>query len=144
MRRTARGLKRLVPDLDVLATSPHRRARETADILADVYGRATAGATNGATAGARVPVTVSALVPDEPLETARVWLATQPQESTVAMVGHEPHLSRLASWLLTGQERALFELSKGGACLLAFDGDVAAGRARLCWLLRAGQLRRLR
>ena len=135
MRRAARGLHRLVPTLDVLAASPYRRAQETAEIVAAAYGRH----------GKReAPTTLAALVPDAQLDDTRDWLDAQPPAATVALVGHEPHLSRLIGWLLTGTDRALGELKRGGACLLECDGSVKPGEARLQWLLRAGELRELR
>jgi phosphohistidine phosphatase len=132
MRRAARGLCRLVPHLDVIATSPLTRALETARIVTRAYGTK------------HPPATVDALAPDAPFEDIRDWLRARPANATVAIVGHEPHLSTLVAWLLTGRERALFELTKGGACLLAFDDDVAESKGRLCWLARAGHLRRVR
>jgi phosphohistidine phosphatase len=133
MRRGARGLRRIVPHLDALAASPLPRAWETAEIIARAYRRRT-----------HPPASLDALAPDTPLEAARDWLRAQPRGATVAIVGHEPHLSTFAAWLLTGRKAPLFELAKGGACLLAFEDEIAESRARLCWLLRAGQLRRLR
>src|SRR3989442_2786257 len=38
MERAALGLKELVPELDVLAASPYKRAIETAEIIAAAYG----------------------------------------------------------------------------------------------------------
>ncbi|HEX7242015.1 MAG TPA: histidine phosphatase family protein, partial [Longimicrobiaceae bacterium] len=38
MRRAARGLRRLVPRLGLLASSPLTRAAQTAQILAEAYG----------------------------------------------------------------------------------------------------------
>ena len=44
------------------------------------------------------------------------------QESTLALVGHQPLLSGLASLLLAGSERSLLlELKKGGVMCLRFD-----------------------
>jgi phosphohistidine phosphatase len=134
MRRAARGLRRLVPTLDILAASPYRRAHETAEIIAAAYRH-----------GERqTPTTLAALVPDAPLVDTRDWLDAQPPAATVALVGHEPHLSRLIGWLLTGTDRALGELKRGGACLLECDGMVKPGESRLEWLLHAGHLRELR
>jgi phosphohistidine phosphatase len=132
MRRGARGLRRLVPDVDVLATSPYVRAADTAQIIADAYG------------GGLAPATLATLTPDASLEATCDWLRTQPAESTVAIVGHDPHLPHLVSWLLGGATRPLLEIDKGGACLLVFDDAPSAGAARLCWLLESVHLRRLR
>src|SRR2546430_7070784 len=38
MERAALGLKELVPELDVLAASPYKRAIETAEIIAGTHG----------------------------------------------------------------------------------------------------------
>jgi hypothetical protein len=43
-----------------------------------------------------------------------------------------------------GLSTPLLELGKGGACLLELLDRIAPGQARLVWLLRPGQLRRLR
>lgn len=57
-------------------------------------------------------------------------------ERSVAVVGHEPHLSRLASLLCTGSEDELrLELKKGAAALLGFDGNVEPGTACLHWIV---------
>ena len=130
MKRAARGLAELVDHLDVLATSPLVRAQETAAIVAKRFGD--------------VAVTQSdALQPEQPFEALLEWLRHLDDAEMVAVVGHEPHLSGLASWLLSGQERTLFELKKGGACLLEFDHLIEAGGAQLRWLLTPAALRAL-
>ena len=91
MRRGAVGLRAVVPAIDVLATSPLLRAVQTAEILAAVY--------NG-----RNMVTVKELSPDSEFPPFLRWLRTQDAGGTVAIVGHEPHLSGLTSWLLTGAQ----------------------------------------
>ena len=61
-----------------------------------------------------------------------------------ACVGHEPNLSSLAGYLLTGRDRSFLELRKGGAVLLDFPGRIVAGGAILQWHLAPGMLRELR
>jgi phosphohistidine phosphatase len=61
----------------------------------------------------------------------------------VAVVGHEPSISLILSWLLTGTERRIFSFRKGGACLLEFSGEIGAGTATLLWALTPAQLRDL-
>lgn len=131
MKRAARGLRSLVPELDLLATSPLTRARETAEILAGVYKPVT-------------PVVVSALAPGQPLADLRSWLEGARRYDAVAIVGHEPALSRGVSWLLAGGDRSFVELKKGAACLLAIPDVVGAGCATLCWALTPAQLRDLK
>lgn len=131
MRRAARGLSRLVPRLDLLATSPLTRAAQTAEILAAAY--------DGVESE-----TVTDLAPEAVPDSLVPWLRRQGAGATVAVVGHEPHLGFLLGWLLTGRHQSFVELKKGGAVLLDFDDPPAAGNATLLWALAPGQLRRLR
>jgi phosphohistidine phosphatase len=129
MRLAAKGLRGIVPAIDLLATSPLTRAAQTGAILDSVYG------------GVK-EVEVAELAPDStPVDFLR-WLRKQKGE-TVAVVGHEPSISLFLSWLLTGTERRIFSFRKGGACLLEFPGEIGAGTATLLWALTPGQLREL-
>jgi phosphohistidine phosphatase len=130
MERVARGLRALVPELPVLASSHLVRAVETAEIVAAAYG------------GMEYEV-IPSLAPDSAPDETLVWLRSRQSHEVVAAVGHEPSLSRLASWLLTGEARSLLVLKKGGACRLEFDDAPAAAAGTLRWLLEPGQLRRL-
>jgi phosphohistidine phosphatase len=132
MRRAARGLRRVVRAIALLGTSPLVRAVQTAEIVARVYGRVT-------------PLTIDALTPERPPADFLAWLAdAAPGRDVIAVVGHEPHLSGLVSWLLGGRDEPSFvELEKGAACLLRFDGEPAKGSACLEWLLPPRELRRL-
>ena len=63
---------------------------------------------------------------------------------SVAVVGHEPDLSRLASLLCTGSEDALqIEFKKGAVVSLSFAGAVEPGRGRLRWVVPPKVLRKL-
>jgi phosphohistidine phosphatase len=131
MKESAKGLRTLVPKVDLLATSPLVRATETAAILGDVL-------------EAPEPLVVPQLSPGARPDAVAGWLGGQRLGETAAIVGHEPALSLLVSWLVAGVERPLIELKKGGACLLELGSRVAAGQALLLWLLTGGQLRNLR
>jgi phosphohistidine phosphatase len=128
MRQAASGLATLKPRVDIVATSPLVRAVQTAEIIASEY-------------DCKV-VTVDALAPDaDPAKTLE-WIGAQRVGGTVALVGHEPHLSGLVSYMLAGKRTAFIELKKGGACLL----DVASfspGSSTLKWLLTRRELVRL-
>jgi phosphohistidine phosphatase len=129
-RKAATGMYRIAPAITVLATSPLTRARETAEIVAKVF-------------DGIAPVELEALSPGGPAGAVIEWLATQPQDATVAVVGHEPDLGQLAGLLLTGREQSFLLLKKAGACLIEFDDKVKAGAGRLAWHLLPSQLRRL-
>lgn len=127
----ARGLRRLVDALDVLATSTLVRAVETGEILQAAY-------------GIRRPQRLAELAPEASPAALLPWLRDHRRRSLVAIVGHEPHLSGLVEHLLVGERRGFLDLTKGGACLLSLGDAPRPARAELEWLLTAGQLRRLR
>jgi len=129
MRGAAKGLLALVPEIDVLASSPFVRAAQTAGIVSKKFGVK--------------PVLVPELAADRKPKGLLPWLRGQGSKDVVAVVGHEPYLGWLASLLLSGREASYLELRKGGACLLEFTGAVGPGRARLLWALTCSQLRRL-
>lgn len=130
MTRGAAGLRAVAPRLDAIAASPLVRAQETARIVAGVYGLGGVETSN-------------ALRPDTALTLFVSWLAAQNGERVIAVVGHEPHLGVLVTWLLTGIEDSRVVFKKGGACLLEFDERPHRGGARLLWSLTPGQLRDL-
>jgi phosphohistidine phosphatase len=132
MARAAKGLRQLVPSIDVLASSPYVRAWQTAQIVADAYSDLTI-------------TPVRALIPGGSRTETLRWLRTAGPDATVAIVGHEPDLSELISWLLAGSTKALLSLKKGGACLIEYDGHPPArpGAGTMAWTLTRSQLERL-
>lgn len=129
MERGAAGLRSLVPDLDVLVTSPLTRAKQTARIVAEAYGG--------------LPVEHSeALATGDGVDFLD-WLKQCDPTDTVAAVGHEPHMSDWATWMLTGGRHDFAVVKKGSAMLLEFEGRPKPGTAWLHWFLAPAQLRRL-
>lgn len=128
MRKAAVGLAIMVPDLPLLATSPLTRAVQTAGIVAAEYGCEI--------------VPLEALEPDHGPEDAVRWLQEQ-ELDTVGLVGHEPHLSTLVGYLLTGKPASFLDLKKGGACLLELTEPLEPGAGALTLLLTPRLLRRL-
>lgn len=126
-RAAAAGLAQVLKNADVVATSPWTRAAQTAVLAAKAL-------------DARVKE-CPALVPGRPFEELAAWLKAKGRERAV-LVGHEPHLSRFASWLMTGSERPILSLKKSQAVLLEL-GVPAPGRATLVWSLTPKQLRAL-
>lgn len=139
MAKAAPALKPWADDIGLFVTSPFVRAVETARIVV-------------AGAGFPEPVETVTLTPDQHPERFATWFtetgarlakAAGGQRATVAVTGHEPQLSRLIGWLVTGEDRLLGSLKKGGLCVLTFPGEPVAGEGRIEALLKAGQLRRL-
>jgi phosphohistidine phosphatase len=128
MRSAARGLASLVETPDVIATSPLVRAVQTAEIVAKAW-------------GIEKLVEAGALSPTGEYADLVAWLRSLKTNGTVVVVGHEPHLSGLGSYLLTGRRESFLELKKGAACLIQLSEPPTPGVARLLWLLGPGQLR---
>jgi phosphohistidine phosphatase len=130
MAEVSEGLRREVKSIDVLAASPLVRAAQTAAIVAEEYGNLSVE-------------TVDALEPESAPPAFAKWLAARKRANVVAVVGHEPHLGMLVTWLMTGVSDSHVEIEKGGACLLDISGTPRAGCATLRWALTPRQLRRL-
>jgi phosphohistidine phosphatase len=129
MKEVVRGLRWVVPTIDVLASSPFVRAMQTAEIVAQGY-------------DGPAPIEVTSLVPGGRADEFVTWLVGQGGDVTVAIVGHEPSLGQLASGLLAAKSHFI-EFRKGGACLITWPGVPAAASGQLRWLLEPKQLRRL-
>ncbi|HUQ81250.1 MAG TPA: histidine phosphatase family protein [Gemmatimonadaceae bacterium] len=129
MRRAARGLRQLVRRPDALVASPLTRALETAEIVRAEYEMD------------RVEQ-MPELAPERSLPDAVAALGRFPG-AVVAIVGHEPQLSHLVTFLVTGNDLGALELKKGGACLLEFDGIPKAAAGTLLWAVRPSMLRDL-
>ncbi|HXG29361.1 MAG TPA: histidine phosphatase family protein [Nevskiales bacterium] len=132
-RDSVEGLRTLVDAVQLIAHSPLTRARQTADLLAEAYPSARRAETR-------------ALKPGTAPETLAQFVAQRARREAVeplVLVGHEPDLGQWAAWALTGRSQTLFGLKKAGACLLEFEDRPETSKARLLWLLTAGQLRKL-
>lgn len=108
--------------------SPLERARETAAILAHTLDQEL------------VRVETTGLLPEDSPQEIAERLETFPAGENLAIVGHEPHLSALATLLVRGKRKpAAFELKKGAILALEPSGRVhkRTGRSRwhTCWLL---------
>jgi len=130
MHKAAKGLRMLVPELDLLATSPLVRAQQTAAIVSERY--------------ADMPVTKLALLaPGGSMPALLAWLGEQPEAATVAIVGHEPDLGIFASYILSERKESFISLKKGAACLIELPERPVAGSGKLEWLLQPNELREL-
>lgn len=128
-RRAARGLGQLVPSVDVVLSSSYARAWRTAELLEKE-------------AGWPKPIVCAAL--ESGRAPAEVLQALQPYTGAdaVALVGHEPRLHELASYLLTADTgHAHLEFRKGGVARVEIGDSLRPGAARLRWLLAPKVLR---
>ena len=130
-RSAAAGLGTLVPEVDLLLTSPYVRTHQTATILEDQLGWPAPEVRPHLAAGAPLAGIVALLSECKP-------------RSTVAVVGHEPTGSLLAAAYIgdVGGSFA-FDWRRGGVASIEFDREphVAAGSLR--WFLPPRILRAL-
>lgn len=108
-RKAARGICAVLPQPDELLVSPLVRARQTAKILQRI-------------AGYPRPRYLPELAPQARTQLLLARLSKS-KAQCIAIVGHEPALSRLLCELLRGRSAAAFTLKKGGIAWLGFTDD---------------------
>lgn len=119
-RHVAEGLARLSLPPRAILSSPLLRARQTAELAAQAWGRPR-------------PQVVPALALGSPREVWRV-LSAYKDDDTLVLVGHEGWISRFTARLLSAKSGRGLRYRKGGVALV----EVAPGqpcRARLLWFL---------
>lgn len=132
MRQIAAGMKRLDLEFDVWLSSPYVRAWQTAEIVARVF-----------KATKKLDRCDALADVGDPKALARHLLQHHAAAESILVVGHEPHLSSVASLLLIGTYKLPMNLKKGGLCALAVDHLRVGPCAELQWLLAPRQLVRL-
>jgi phosphohistidine phosphatase len=123
----ARGLSKLGVQPAAILSSPLVRCAQTAEL-------ATAALANGSSARA-VDALAAGASPGEMLKVIR-----QHASADVMVVGHDPDVSRLVSYLLDGGSQPFVSFSKGGVVALEARGRPEAEGCRLLWYLRRKQL----
>jgi phosphohistidine phosphatase len=128
MKAGAKGMRRLGLEIGRILSSPYARARQTADIVAEVF-----------------ELKVELCRPLIPGAGHRELIAqlVKVREDNILLVGHEPHLSEFASVLVCGSTGAQLELKKGALCKLSSDHLIYGQCATLEWMLAPAQLRKL-
>jgi phosphohistidine phosphatase len=131
--RAACGLANLKIPFGSIVTSPARRARQTAEIVAQRLGLE-----------AKVEE-ITALAPGSSVEGFMAALSVFRNEEHVLLVGHEPLLSEAASFLLVARRNANVKMRfrKAGLCCIELDKLPATRPGVLHWHLTARQLRLL-
>ncbi len=128
MKKEAESFPEIVKQIDVIFTSPLSRARETAEIAA-----------RSLKAGQKLKIT-DVLLPGADEEDIFALLNKEKKADHAMIVGHEPHLSFVASSLL-GVNDSTIEFKKGALCLIEIGGTVRKGSGTLKWLLQPKHLR---
>lgn len=127
VRKSAAGIRQLLPGFDLIACSSKRRAHQTAALVAEAV---------------RFPhsdILVSkSLLPDAEPQQVMSLLEQEATDSRILLVGHQPWLGRLAGHFLQGG-KVRFE----NAGLCAFETSGISQAAVLDFLLTAEHLARL-
>jgi phosphohistidine phosphatase len=128
MKKAAKGIAQSIENVDLIMTSPLRRALETAKLVAAEY-----------QCFDRIKATQS-LLPGGDVKKLFEELARNKLREDVVLVGHNPGLGDIAAQLL-GSSALLLEFKKGGICRIDIDDVTARHPGRLQWLLTSRQLR---
>jgi len=128
MRQIAKGLHTLGVGFDLILSSPYVRAKETAEILAEVFKM-------------KKKIELSEnLIPMGDPDLLIAELNEKYSVDSIALVGHEPQLTHLIGLLVSESAGADITLKKGGVCSLSVDDLHHARKATLEWLLTPGIL----
>jgi phosphohistidine phosphatase len=132
MRRIGKGLQAVGLSYDLILSSPYLRAKQTAEIVAQLV------STPGGV------MLAETLAPEgNPRQLIEALRSDHRDRQDVLLVGHEPYLSRLMSTLLTGGPNLSVVMKRGGLCALDVE-TLRFGRcATLISLLSPRQSRRL-
>ncbi len=123
MREVTVGLKGLGIAIDWVASSPLIRAKETAEIIAEVL-------------DLKEPVEYwDELTPDALAQQTVARLQGCEGRDSVALVGHQPHLGYLAALLIFGQDSVSLDLKKGGICCIEVEQFPIQPPLPLVWWL---------
>jgi phosphohistidine phosphatase len=132
MRREAKGLKRLKLSVDWILTSPHRRAFDTAAIVAKAL-----------KAKKKMKVVPQLAANGDPKALMKRLALDYRTDDRLLLVGHDPYLSRLVSKLIGAAAPLALDFKKGGLCRLSADTLQYGPCATLEWWLPPKLLKKI-
>ena len=126
---SGKALKKMGVTFDVILSSPKKRSRQTAAIVAEEVG----------------------FPPEKIMDTEKVKAMTPPEETVKALAehagkeriliaGHLPSVAEVASFLLTEGSKALVEFEMGGCCRIDVE-DLPTHSGHLRWYITPEQLK---
>lgn len=131
VEEVARSLKRLKAKIDKIATSPLKRSKETAQIVAKILNK-----------GDELE-NWDELKPEVAKSEIYKRLSRLKQDTTILLVGHEPYLSGLISELISGDSRCRISLKKAGMAKVDVTSFSPTAQGELRWLLTPRQIKKL-
>lgn len=127
MEQIAQGLAALEVDFTHIFSSPLVRAQQTAEILQKTLKIDHRDET-------------ALLVPSGDPAAIIPFLNKLLDDTKVALVGHEPNVSELLSYLLSGQHKSFSVFKKGGVAMLEAFSPPRAGQLTLRWFMEPNHL----
>ncbi len=120
----AKGLAKLGIKAAAVITSPLVRCAQTADLVCEALGGS--------------PKKVDALAAGA--AAGDMLKAIHNEKGDILLVGHDPDVSRLVSFLLGGSSQPFVDFSKGGVVAVEANGTIEPEGCKLLWYLRRKQL----
>jgi phosphohistidine phosphatase len=129
LRKEAKALQTLDVQFDQILSSPLVRAKQTAEIFAELM-------------KSKPPVAMSdALTPAGSPAAVIQDLGKHMRKARIALVGHEPNMGELAAYLVGAKTPLPFK--KGGICRIDFAVFPPKGKGQLIWFVTPRMLRKL-
>ncbi|HVN48848.1 MAG TPA: phosphohistidine phosphatase SixA [Bacteroidota bacterium] len=128
MSKSAKGIARVVEEIDVILTSPLSRSAQSAKIAAKALG-----------AESKLQV-CRELTPGNSTKNLLSYLAKYKKLQSIMLVGHEQDISSLIVSLL-GTTSTILHLKKGALCCIEVPTISSQRHGSLLWLLTSKQLR---
>jgi phosphohistidine phosphatase len=127
--RIARAMEQMGLSFDIILSSPHLRARRTAEIIGEAL-----------KLKKRLAFSEDLTPNGNPKALIEHLDRVKPAPKAVLLVGHEPYLSALISTLVAGKSDLAIDFKKGGLCKLETETLRYARCATLAWLLTPQQM----
>jgi phosphohistidine phosphatase len=125
VRGIARGFRALGLTFDAVLTSGYARALSTAEIVAGELG-----------CGARLRTTPALECGGDPRAVLDELRQHHPDANRILLVGHEPDLSELVTWLIAGRIESRVRMKKGAVCAVRVPStDLSPPCGSIEWLL---------
>jgi phosphohistidine phosphatase len=122
MAKAAKGAAKILPAIDVILSSPLKRAHETATIIARAIG-----------AEHRLEI-CNHLLPNSSMKSVMSYLAKYKELQSILIVGHGPDIGFIASSLL-GSSDDVIEFKKGALCCIETESIPPKNHGKLLWHL---------
>jgi phosphohistidine phosphatase len=129
LRTTARAMAELELSFDLILSSPFRRAKQTAEIIAKHFKlRKILAFSDDLAPGGNPRLLIQQLN------------RFRPEPENVLLVGHEPYLGKCIALLAAGNASLDMNFKKGGLCKLEVESLLYGRCAKLAWLLTPRQM----